>query len=159
IDSGYYGITQFATVTLDGTSKTYPFIWIDNKGSYNEALTAHEMGHALGLFGHPGVFNTNGDYVDGDHWDLLGGTCRYWGFDPTDSCVPVPPVAPSKDILGWIAPGRIFTATAGTSATITLEQLAQPGPGNYLVAKILIGGSTSHFYSVEARRKVGFDST
>ncbi len=66
IDSGYYGITQFSTVTLDGTSKNYPFIWIDNKGNYNEALTAHEMGHALGIFGHSGVFESNGNYITGD---------------------------------------------------------------------------------------------
>ncbi len=62
-------------------------------------------------------------------------------------------------MLGWIAPSRIFTATTGVSATIRLEQLAQPGPGNYLIAKIPIAGSTTHFYSVEARRRVGFDNT
>jgi M6 family metalloprotease-like protein len=159
IDSGYFGITQFNTVTLDGTPKNYPFIWIDTKGDYNEALTAHEMGHALGIFGHSGVFDANGDYVAGDSWDLLGGTCRYSSSDATYGCIQVHPVAPSKDILGWIAPSRIFTATTGVSATIRLEQLAQPGPGNYLIAKIPIAGSTTHFYSVEARRKVGFDNT
>jgi len=159
IDSDYYGITQFNTVTLDGTPKEYPFIWIDNKGNYNEALVAHEMGHALGLFGHPAVFAPNGDFVASDSWDLLGGTCRYSTYSSTYGCIPIHPVAPSKDILGWIAPGRIFTATTGTSATITLEQLALPGPSNYLIAKIPIGGSTTHFYSVEARRKVGFDNT
>lgn len=159
IDSSYFGITQFDTVTLDGTPKRYPFIWMGTLGSYNEALTAHEMAHGLGLFGHAGVFDANGDYIAGDSWDLLGGTCRYSTYDTTYGCIPVHPVAPSKDILGWIAPSQIFTATSGVSATIRLEQLAQPGPSNYLIAKIPIGGSTTHFYSVEARRKVGFDNT
>ena len=42
-------------------------------------------------------------------------------------------------------------------ATITLEQLALPATGNYKMAKIPIGGSSTHFYTVEARRLVGYD--
>jgi N-acetylneuraminic acid mutarotase len=46
-----------------------------------------------------------------------------------------------------------------TNQTITLERLAQPGSGNYLMATIPIANAPGYFYTVEARRLVGsYDS-
>jgi hypothetical protein len=52
--------------------------------------------------------------------------------------------------------GTRFTTTVG-SHTITLEQLALPKTGNYRMAVIPIGGSNTHFYTVEVRRSTGYD--
>ncbi len=45
-----------------------------------------------------------------------------------------------------------------TSGTITLERLALPGPGNYLMAQIPMDNAPGQFYTVEARRRVGYDN-
>ena len=44
-----------------------------------------------------------------------------------------------------------------TTQKITLERLAQPGPGNYLMAVIPMDNAPGLFYTVEARRRTGYD--
>ena len=44
-----------------------------------------------------------------------------------------------------------------TSQTITLERLALPGSGNYLMAQIPMDNAPGQFYTVEARQRVGYD--
>jgi N-acetylneuraminic acid mutarotase len=46
-----------------------------------------------------------------------------------------------------------------TTRTITLERLAQPGPGNYLMATIPMIDAPGRFYTAEARRRVGYDDS
>ena len=50
---------------------------------------------------------------------------------------------------------RKLNVAANSSQTITLERLAQPGSGNYLMAQIPIDNAPGQFYTVEARRPVG----
>ena len=65
-----------------------------------------------------------------------------------------------KDLDGWIPASRILQMNGAGSSVITLDRLAQPTTGtNYLMAKIPIKGSLQHFYTVEARRQVGYDIT
>ena len=59
--------------------------------------------------------------------------------------------------LGWIPANRVYTAGAG-SHTVTLERATFPGSNAYLLAFIPINGSSSHFYTVEARSLVGYDA-
>ncbi|MEJ5198643.1 MAG: hypothetical protein WHX53_06945, partial [Anaerolineae bacterium] len=70
---------------------------------------------------------------------------------------PGAPILRHHAVRPGIPAPRKFTATAGAQ-TITLERLAQPGPHGYLLAQISIGGSATHFYTVEARRRIGFDA-
>ncbi|MPZ23473.1 MAG: hypothetical protein GEU28_07995 [Dehalococcoidia bacterium] len=73
---------------------------------------------------------------------------------------PAPHLAFHKDYyLGWIPAARRYIAPAGSNQTINIERLARPRANrNYLVARIPIAGTTD-FYTVEARTRVGFDST
>jgi hypothetical protein len=48
--------------------------------------------------------------------------------------------------------------TAGTHTTITLERTALPQTTNYLVAMLPVKATSDRFYTLEARRKVGYDT-
>jgi hypothetical protein len=109
------------------------------------------MGHALGLQ------HTSGGAADvySNFWDAMS-YCLYCRTHDVYGPVRQHPIAYHKDRLGWIPAARKYVAQRGRSATITLEQLAQPQTGNYLMAQIGIPGS-DRFYTVEARRRVGYD--
>ena len=77
--------------------------------------------------------------------------------DPEYGCVGVHTIAYHKDFLGWIPASRKYVARPNTTRTITLERLAQPGSGGYLMAQIPIGDSLTDFYTVETRLFAGYD--
>ncbi len=87
-----------------------------------------------------------------DTWSNCGNST-----DPTYGCMGQHTIAQQKDVLAWIPPAMRFIAGRGTYRILTLEQLALPTTANLRMIKVLIGGSTSHYYTVEARRKVGYD--
>jgi hypothetical protein len=138
---------------LDGEARCYgvTFLWPDL--FEDRSALAHEMGHAFGLR-HSVIADAKG-YAN--PWDLMaeGGWC--W---PDPDCLPVPQhmTAYQKDQLGFIAADRKYLAPADSDTTIVLERLAQPGTDGYLMAQIPIAGSTDHFYTVEARQRVGRDA-
>lgn len=141
-----------ATLNRDGVSKAYSMTWLPRFGYENQSALAHEMGHGLGL-PHAGTATSANS-----PWDPMGGGCGWDAmFEGHSGCVAVHYMAAYKDMLGWIPAGRKYTVTPGSSATVTLEQLAQPGPGNYLMAKIPVRGSSTRYYTVEVRRSVGYD--
>ena len=132
----------------------------------DEALWAHEMGHAFGLMHSEGSdgsnYTTNFDVLSapsgscGSIWDLNGEIQPHtqvdWTF--TYGCIPGQPLAYHKaKVLGWIPANRQYKHQGGTT-TITLERLAQPvSASNYLYAEIPIDASS--YYTIEARMKTG----
>jgi len=154
------------TVTRDGQTKNYPFTWITladespgQGGSYpDQGVLAHEMGHGFGLPHSSGMY---GQIYD-SNWDVMSTSrnCGSLGLPPDlqYGCLGVHTISYHKDLLGWIPPARKYVATPGSSQTITMERLSQPlSDNNYLMAQIPIGGSMTHFYTIEARRFVGYD--
>jgi len=120
---------------------------------WNLALMAHEMGHGYGL---PHSYGGGIEY--NNPWDVMGYPSGYRcsvNADPVYGCLGQHTIAYFKDGLGWIPAERKFVAPGGQS-TITLEQLALPQTNNYLMAWIPI--SVSDGYTVEARRRVGYDT-
>ena len=132
------------TLTADGQTKSYGIVWMGAEP--NRAIYAHEMGHALGL-PHSGP---------GSAWD--GSSWGSWG-NPVPGPVPDHRISFHKDLLGWIPASRKLTVGPNTTQTITLERLAQPGPGNYLIATIPMPNAPGQFYTVEARRRAGYDDS
>lgn len=113
------------------------------------------MGHGFGLPHSSGPYGATYD----SRWDVMS---NVWGNcsppDPNYGCVGVHTISYHKDRLGWIPPSRKFVPLPGSSQTITIERLGQPVSGsNYLMAQIPIGGSTTQFYTIEARRFAGYD--
>jgi M6 family metalloprotease-like protein len=160
-DPGNYALGGTNTLSLDGQRKNYGMTWMprfayERGNGTGQVWLAHEMGHSFGLPHSSGPYN-NQTY-DSD-WDPMsdGSVCtpshvRY-------GCVGVYTTTYHMDqLLGWIPPSRKYTATSGSDQNITLERLGTPGASSaFLMAKIPIPGSTSKFYTLEARRYTGYD--
>jgi M6 family metalloprotease-like protein len=161
-DNGYaWGGTTDAPITLDGVTKNWRMTWeppwaYGGAGYDGIAVIQHEMGHGFGLphsstpWGQ--VYQNAWDVMSQDRYNCAAAT------DPTYGCYAQHTISYHKDILGWIPALQKVTVPVGTSTTITLEQLALPATANYKMAKIPIGGSSTHFYTVEARRLTGYDA-
>ncbi len=142
------------TLTLNGVTKTYRTTWLPPWGYQNQSVSAHEAGHGFGLHHSSGPYSATYD----SRWDVMS---DIWDNcppnDPTFGCVGVGTISYHKDRLGWIPAARKYIAGLNTQATISIERLDQPvASNNYLMAQIPIPGS-SLFYTVEVRKKVGYD--
>ncbi|HEX9697697.1 MAG TPA: choice-of-anchor D domain-containing protein [Actinomycetota bacterium] len=150
--AGGWGGGRF--MTLDGTTKTWPFAWMPSTG-HRPGVIGHEMGHGFGL-PHSSALpyaGPNDDYHS--RWDVM--STGFWNagapYAPYNS-VGTGTIAYHKDKLGWVSASRKFTPASGSLTTITLWPLADAAPtgSQYLMAQIPIG-ATSRFYTVEARKK------
>jgi len=140
---------------LDGVSKTWSITYEPPWGYSDITVLAHEMGHGFGMPHSSGNYGQTYDNV----WDVMSDTWTNCSLstDTTYGCRGQHTIAYHKDRLGWFAPGEKLTLSVGNFATVTLEQLALPQTSNYKMVKIPIRGSSTHFYTVEVRRKTGYD--
>lgn len=140
--------------TLDGVTRMWYMTWEPPWGYANSGVISHEMGHGFGL---P---HSSGDYGQtyDNQWDVMSDVWSNCIPHPTFGCLGQHTISYHKDSLGWVGSDKRFLAPTGTQATITLEQLALPQTGNYLMAHIPILDSPTHFYTLEARRNTGYDA-
>ncbi len=152
LDGAAWGGSQHAT--LDGETRFWATTWEPPWAYDNQAVIAHEMGHGFGLPHSSGTYGLTYD----NQWDVMSdvwSNCAR-ASDPTYGCLGQHTISYHKDRLGWIPDAQLYQAVDGVQ-TLTLERLALPETDNYKVAVISIGGSTSNFYTVEARNWAGYD--
>ncbi len=140
-------------MTVDGMNQWLP-ITEDNVGPRIGAL-CHEDGHNFGFDHSSGPYNTAYD----SHWDAMSGGYH----NVTDSVLGTVGVGNGYNAYhryknGWITSNRIVYAFPGETHSFHLERLTDPtNTTDPLMAKIYIGGSSQHYYTVEAREPEGYD--
>lgn len=142
-------------LTLDGASRIWRVTWEPPWGYGHIGVIYHEMGHGFGLPHSSGDYGKTYDNV----WDVMSAHWPYCHLtdDPVYGCLGQHTISYHKDKLGWIPAALKHRASPNQQDTITLERLALPQTGNYLMIEIPIGGSTTHFYTVEVRHLAGYD--
>lgn len=143
------------SLTVDGLTRTYRLTWLPPWAWNNISVVMHEMGHSFGL---P---HSSGDYgqVYDSPWDVMSkdrANCAITR-DPVYNCVGQGTIAYHLGLLGWLPPARRYVH-AGGAQTIRLTPLDAPGDEGYMMAQIPIDGSATHFYTVEARQRAGYDA-
>lgn len=141
------------SLNRDGVNRSYRATWMPPWGYQNQSVLAHEMGHGFGLPHSSGPYSATYD----SKWDVMSG-----GDGPVQA--PYGTIGTSTiayhlhHLLGWIPAGRAFTASTAGASTIVIERSDQPPGAGYLAAIIPIPGTPNEMYTVEARRKVGYDN-
>jgi hypothetical protein len=84
-----------------------------------------------------------------------------WVKNDPYECIADHTIAYHKDLEGWIPSNRKYVAASNSDKTIPIDRLGQAltdAPmSNYLMAQVPIKGSSTQFYTVEARRFAGYD--
>lgn len=135
-----------ATLTIDGQTKTYGMTLLYPWNSLADYAMSDGYSFGLPHSGAAGVTKRN------SNWDIMS------SLSANANGIPQHTISYHKDLLGWIPAGRKLTVGPNTSRTITLERLALPGSGNYLMAQIPMENAPGQFYTVEARQRVGYDT-
>jgi hypothetical protein len=147
-----WGGSRYAS--LDGVYKGWRATWEPPWGYGNVTVMAHEMGHGFGL--PHSCWDPAATYDN--EWDVMSDAWAPSLSDPTYGQIGQHTVTHHKDtILGWLRVPEKVTVADGDSTTVVLERLALPtAPGPKMV-KVPIGGSSTYFYTVEARKRAGYD--
>lgn len=158
---GYGGM---ANIAYGGKTRLMPTTWFvyGTNHIFTHVVTTHEIGHSMGRM-HSNNFD--GDSVPYDNfWDLMSGSdygvlngrdpCWFErnekGINTRRNCIADGMASVHRLELGWIAPSRVYTVSAGTDATVQLDWLSLAGTTtNYGVIKIPI--NDGNYFTVEAR--------
>lgn len=142
--------------TLDGVTQNWSITWEPPWGYNTISVIAHEMGHGFGLphstaIDWTSVYDNAWDVMSWDRYNCAAAT------DATYGCMAQHTISSYKDLLDWIPNERKLTVGLNTLTTVIVEDLAAPASDNFQMVKIPIGGSNTHFYTVETRRFTGYD--
>jgi len=146
--SGYF-------MKVDGLNGFMPITEMSD--SFLPGPWAHEIGHDFSFDHSSGPYNTPYDSL----WDVMSGG-HHNVPDPTFGTLFIANGynAYHRRQAGWISKERVQFLFPGDSKTFHLERLTDPtNVTDPLMAKVFISGSAKHYYTVEARKPVGYDIT
>ncbi|MGB5162839.1 MAG: hypothetical protein WBP10_17800 [Thermoanaerobaculia bacterium] len=151
LDCCAWGGSRWAT--LDGVSKSWRTTWDPPWAFQNEAVIAHEMGHGFGL---PHANNSDGDSSPYDSpWDVMSDAWHYAVDGGAYGVLGKHVNSYHKSRLGWLDGSEIFVVPGQGFFRVTIDPLGRATTTTYRMARIPIGGSSSHYYTVEVREAVG----
>ncbi len=130
--------------------------WLPDWGYKDLSILEHEMGHGYGMR-HSTAPN---NILYGNQWDIMSDASSNCSnsYDPTFSCLGQHPIAFSKEQVGWLTSEQKFTVNIGEMKTITIEHLAKLVEDGIQLVTIPINGQADKFYTVEVRKKIGYDT-
>ena len=143
-------------VTLDGINKCWSSTWNPPWSFNNLAPLAHEMGHGYGL---PHANNSDNDADPYDNpWDVMSSAWNNANQNPTYGAVAKHINVYHRNQMGWIDAARKLEVVAGTQHTaVQLDRASLAGSSNRQMIVVRVPGQpTSRYYTVEARKKVGY---
>jgi hypothetical protein len=139
----------------DGQHKSYLAVWMAGWATFGVGNYAHEIGHTFGLQHTAGPY---GEIYD-SHWDVMS-SAAWWSV--ADVGTGAHTLAIQKDRIGLIPASRKVEVVGTDERTLLVERSALPGAnGNPLLVTVPIPGGTTagqHYYTIEARRRVGYDA-
>lgn len=158
---GPVAVGGIAEATLDGQHREISVTWEGVIGFSHHGVLAQEMGHGLGVFWHSSGPDADSAFLPYDSlWDVMSdaggfvsGTCP--NRDSVYGCVGQHTILFHKDLLGWIAPDRLFRAGGGTEQ-VTIHPLDSLPATGFLGAEIPTAPGRA--ITVEVRRQMGFDA-
>lgn len=94
-----------------------------------------------------------------NEWDVMSDSWANCSNsrDATYGCLGQHTIAYHKSILGWLPEADTFV-TGDEDATVLVDDLSLLSAPNYRMITIPVHGSSSNFYTVEVRRKNGYDT-
>lgn len=142
----------FRFLSVDGEDRLWGVTYMSSDASHH--VWAHELGHGFGL---PHTAGNGREY--NDPWSIMGVSACFTDTDPVLGCIGQHPIAEQKiDILGWLTDERLLTVPSASNRTVMLERLAQPDSVNPQLIRVPIQGSDTRFYTIETRKRIGFDA-
>ena len=141
---------------LDGQKRVWYATWEPPWAYRNLAAITHEMGHGFGLA--PSRGESGSEYAS--PWDVMSDPWRNCALltDPLYGCIAQGTTGFNKYLMGWISSGQTYVAPANSERTVTLERLALPQSNVFRLAIVPIGGTSTRYYTIEARRSAGYDA-
>lgn len=154
-----FGCCAYGTWSIemirDGVRRPWRMTWLPPWGFGTLSVVQHEMGHGFGM-----LHSASSEGVTYENvWDVMGDAwvnCAA-ALDPVYGCVGQHPITYHLNAIGWLPAERVYEAGPGVH-TVTLERAALPTTGDYLMARVPIDGSTTHFLTIEVRRRIGYDT-
>lgn len=139
--------------TLDGVTRLWYVTWEPPWGYNSISVMSHEMGHGFGL----PHSNFNGGSPYDNSWDVMSDSWAGSGTHATYGHYAQHTISHHKNFLGWLRLPEKRTVGVGQSTSVRLERLGFPGFAITKMVTIPVGGSSSNFYTVEARQRQGYD--
>ncbi|UXI67802.1 hypothetical protein [Tahibacter amnicola] len=140
--------------TLDGVNKCWSSTWNPPWSFNNSAPLSHEMGHGYGL---PHANNSDGDSDPYDNpWDVMSSAWNNATSDATYGVLAKHLNMYSRERLGFVDAARKQTISTDGVYALELDRASLIGSTKLQVVQVMLAGQpNSHYYIIEARKRVG----
>lgn len=143
------------TLTRDGVTRWWRMTWEPPWGYRDISVIQHEMGHAFGMPHSSGMYGHTYDNA----WDVMSNAfynCTAPYIDPVYGCIGQGVNAFNRLAAGFIPSAQYKIVNTGNNLLLPLrwlDTLTPIPPTEYRMIKVPIRGSSSHYYTIEARRR------